>query len=52
MFNSSMIKEERKYNEEKAVFSVRGAIKTRQLHLKNEMRTFSNTIHKNKLKMD
>ena len=26
--------------------------KTVQLHVKNKIRTFSNTIHKNKLKMD
>ena len=32
--------------------SINGARKTGQLHVKSEIRTFFNTIHKNKLKMD
>ena len=39
------------YNGEKTVFSVSGAGKTGQLHVK-EIGTFSNTTHKNKFKMD
>ena len=37
---------------EKTVFSISGAGKNGQLHVKNEIRTLPNTIHKNKLKMD
>ena len=40
------------YNGEKRVFSISGAGKSGQLHIKNEIRTLPNTIHKNKLKMD
>ena len=47
-----MTKEARIYNGEKTVSSISGAGKTGQLHVKNEIRTLSNTIHKNKLKMD
>ena len=47
-----MIKEARLYNGGKTVSSVNGAGKTGQLHVKKEIRTFFNTIHKNKLKMD
>ena len=47
-----MIKEARIYNGEKTVFSPSGAGKTRQLHVKEKIRTFSNTIYKNKLKMN
>ena len=36
----------------KTVSSITGAWKTGQLHVKNKIRTFSNTIHKNKLKTD
>ena len=38
--------------ERKTVSSVSGAGKIEQLQVKNEIRTFSNTIYKNKLKMD
>ena len=47
-----MTKEARIYNGEKTVSSISGAGKTGALHEKNEIRTFSNTIYKNKLKMD
>ena len=47
-----MIKEARIYNGEKTVSSKSGAGKTGQLYKKNKIRTFSNTIHKNKLKVD
>ena len=47
-----LIKEARIYNGEKAASSISAAGKTGQLHVKNEMRTLPNTIHKNKLKMD
>ena len=43
-----MTKEARIYNGEKAISSISGAGETGQLHF----RTFSNTVHKNKLKMD
>ena len=39
-------------NWKKTVSSISGAGKTGQLHETNEMRTFSYTIHKNKLKED
>ena len=42
-------KEARTVNEEMTVSSVSGAGKTAQLHIKNEIRTYPNTIHKNKL---
>ena len=47
-----MTKEAKIYNGEKTVSSISGAGKTGQLHVKNEIRTLPNTIHKNKLKMD
>ena len=47
-----MTKEPRIYNGEKTVSSVNGAGKTGQLHVQFEIRAFSNTIYKNKLKMD
>ena len=48
----SLIKEARIYNVEKTASSISGAGKTGQLHVKDEIRTLPNTIHKNKLKMD
>ena len=47
-----MTKEARIYNGDKTAFSISGAVKTGQLHVKNEIRTLPNTIYKNKLKMD
>ena len=47
-----MTKEVRTYSKGKIVSSMSGAGKTRQLHVKDEIRTFSDNIHKNKLKMD
>ena len=48
-----MIKEERIYIGEKTVSSISGSGKTGQLHAKkNEIITLSNTIYKNKFKMD
>ena len=47
-----LIKEARIYSGEKTASSISGAGKTEQLHVKNEIRTLPNTIHKNKLKMD
>ena len=47
-----MTKEARTYNGEKTVSSISVAEKTGQLYVKNENRTFSNTIYKNELKMD
>ena len=46
MVNQSITKLPRMYNGENSVSSISGAGE------KNEVRTFSNTIHKNKLKMD
>ena len=46
-----MTKEARTHKEEKQVSSISGAGKTGQLHVK-EIRTFSDTIYKSKLKMD
>jgi len=37
---------------EKTVSSINGAGKTGQLHVKNETGLLSNTVYKNKLKMD
>ena len=48
----SSTKEARIYNGKKTISSTSGAGKTGQLLVKNETRTLSNTIHKNKLKMD
>ena len=47
-----LTKEARIYNGAKIASSISGAGKTRQLHVQNETITFSNTIHKNKLKVD
>ena len=53
MGKSSLSKEERIYNGEKTVCSIRGAGKTGQLHYKkNEIRILPNNIHKDKVKMD
>ena len=46
-----MTKEARTYNGEKTASSISGAGKAGQLHVKNEIRTFSDTIYKNKLKI-
>ena len=46
-----LLKEAGIYNGEKNASSISGAGKTKQLHVKNEIRTLPNTIHKNKLKM-
>ena len=47
-----MTNETRIYNGEKIVSSISGAGKIESYMLKNENRTFSNIIYKNKLKMD
>ena len=47
-----LIKEARIYNGENTASAISGAGKTGQLHVKNEIKTLANTIHKNKLKMD
>ena len=47
-----LIKEAGIYNGERTASPISGAGKTGQLHVKNEIRTLPNTIHKNKLKMD
>ena len=52
MVTLSLIKEPKIHNGEKTAFSVSGAGKTGQLHVKNEIRTLPNTVHKNKLIMD
>ena len=52
MVNLSLIKKGRIYSGEKTASSIRGARKSRQLHVKTEIRTLTNTIYKNKLKMD
>ena len=50
MINLSMTKEARIYNGEKTVPSINNTEKIKQLHVKeNEIRTFSNTMYKNKL---
>ena len=46
------IKEARLYNGAKTASSINGAGKTGQLHVKNEIRTLLNTIHKDKLKIE
>ena len=48
----SLTKEARIYNGLKTISLTSGAGKTGQPLVKNETRTLSNTIHKNKLKMD
>ena len=45
-------KEAKIYNGVKTISLISGAGKTGQPLVKNETRTLSNTIHKNKLKMD
>ena len=47
-----MTKEARLHNVGKIVSSTNGAGKTGPLHVKNEIRSFFNSKHKNKLKMD
>ena len=48
-----MTKEARLHNVGKTVSSINGAGKTGQPYVKkNEIRSFFNSIHKNKLKMD
>ena len=45
-----MTRESRIYNGEKTASSIRSAGKTTQLHVKNEVRTLPNTIHKHNSK--
>ena len=52
MVTLSLIKEERIYNEEKTVSSISHAGKTGSYTWRNEIRTFSYIIYKNKLKID
>ena len=47
-----MVKQARTYSGGNIVYSIIGAGKIGLLHEKSEIRTFSNSIHKNKLKMD
>ena len=47
-----MKKQARTYSGGRTVSSISDAGKTGQIHVKNEIRTLSNTIQKNKLKMD
>ena len=48
----SLTMEARIYNGEKKISLISGAGKTGQPLVKNETKTLSNIIHKNKLKMD
>ena len=48
----SLTKEAKIYNEEKTISLTSGAGKTGQSPVKNETRTLSNTIYKNKRKKD
>lgn len=48
----NLYKEARLHSREKTVSSVNSDKKTGQLLAKNEIITFTNTIHKNKLEMD
>ena len=48
----SLTKEARIYNGEKTICLASGAGRTGQPLVKDETRTLSNTIHKNKLKVD
>ena len=48
----SITEERRIYREEKTLSSISGTGKTEQLHVKNKVRIFSNTIYKNKFKMN
>ena len=52
MINSSLTKEARTHDREIIFSSINGTEITGQLHVKNEIWTFSNTINKNKLKID
>ena len=52
MVTLSSTNEARIYNGKKTTSLTSGAVKTGQPLEKNETRTLSNTIHKNKLKMD
>ena len=47
-----LTKEARIFNGAKTASSITDVGETRQLHVKNEIRTLPNTIHKDKLKMD
>ena len=47
-----LTKEARIYNGAKTASSINGAGKTGQIHVRNEIRTLPNTIHKDKLKME
>ena len=47
-----MTKEARTHSGGKIVSSINDAGKTGQLHVREDIRTFSNPIHKKKLKMD
>jgi len=47
-----LTKRARIYNGAKTISSLNGAGNTGQLHEKNEIRTLSNTVHKDKLKID
>ena len=47
-----LTKDAKLYNGAKMAFSINGAGKTGQLHIKEEIRTLPNTILKGKLKMD
>ena len=47
-----LTKEARIYNRAKRASSINGAEKLDSYMLNNEIRTLSNTIHKDKLKMD
>ena len=52
MVTLSSTKEARRYNGKKIASLTSGAGEIDQPLVKNETRTLSNTIHKNKLKMD
>ena len=52
MINEYTAKEPILYNGEMTASLISGAGKTGQLYAQGEIKSFSNTIHKNKLKMD
>ena len=52
VWSINMTKKTKIHNGEKKNSLISGAGKTGPLPVKNEIRTLSNTIHKNKLKMD
>ena len=52
MVTLSLIKEGRIYSGEKTASSISVAGKIGQIHVKYEIRTLPDTIHKHKLKMD